>query len=173
VTNDDSESNTQLRPLYEEVQRFRARDGREYRLLESVDKTTGIQVILVPVGGNGRVGWAYTTLIPGAMQLNDIRLATEARVPPSTFREWLATLLTRSWPRVNLQRLGLGTRLLEYVVQRAGELGCQRITGTVYPRDRAANPKLLRWYAKHGFRIVDNRGELVLIRRDLTASGTP
>jgi hypothetical protein len=101
----------ELRPkdLFEGVCTVRARDGSRYRLLESRHKDTGIQVNLVPERGGRRIGWAFTTRKPGSLQLNDIRIKTDAAVPPRNAWEWLVARLTGRWPRTNLQRLGLGT----------------------------------------------------------------
>jgi GNAT superfamily N-acetyltransferase len=54
----------------------------------------------------------------------------------------------------NYRRRGLGTELLQFVIEKAREERVARIRGFVTNQGLADNPKLLEWYRRYGFEII-------------------
>ena len=53
----------------------------------------------------------------------------------------------------NYQGMGLGTRLLRMVVEKAKEQKLSRVFGNLFPKDLTANPRLPNWYEAQGFSV--------------------
>lgn len=70
----------------------------------------------------------------------------------------LATSLWRIFfkPKpINYRQRGLGTQLLQFVINEAQKHGVRKIYGSLVQEDINSNPNLANWYKKHGFQIED------------------
>ncbi|MEA5499433.1 GNAT family N-acetyltransferase [Limnoraphis robusta Tam1] len=54
---------------------------------------------------------------------------------------------------VDYRRKGLGTYLLQYIIDLAKTKGVNKIYGSLTEQDINENPNLINWYKKHGFKI--------------------
>lgn len=57
--------------------------------------------------------------------------------------------------RKRFRQIGLGTAMLEFVINQAEELGMNSIYGEITRDDAAKTPYLIDWYQQHGFTIGD------------------
>lgn len=102
-----------------------------------------------------RIGHAYTVFEGPRLRLGDITVA-DAFIRP---RPWiLASLGFRPKP-VSYRGSGLGSALLQEVIAWAAARGFREMTGDIYPKDHGTNPRLPRWYARHGFTFTPASGE--------------
>ncbi|MGD0778828.1 MAG: GNAT family N-acetyltransferase [Candidatus Solibacter sp.] len=88
-----------------------------------------------------------------ALLLADIHVFDEARLPEGMFVSWLRSALGLKPRTANYQRRGMGTRLLQIVIERARRRNLSRIAGNLFPRDLSARPDLPTWYRNHGFEV--------------------
>lgn len=78
-------------------------------------------------------------------------------------REWCRTRPWWQWPlvklgiasvRMQVQGLGIGSRMLQMTIDRARELNVEEIWGCVTFADASATPSLLDWYRRRGFDVL-------------------
>ena len=99
---------------------------------------------------NRQIGYANVWVVGSEFKIHDIRLI-EPRVLKRT---WVDRTLFRA-PRItNYRRRGLGTILLQKVIEFAKIHGFESITGDIVAQDATANPRLISWYEKHGFEFT-------------------
>jgi GNAT superfamily N-acetyltransferase len=60
---------------------------------------------------------------------------------------------------IDYRRIGLGTHLLQFAVKKARQRGIKRICGSLTQEDINNNPNLVKWYSKHGFKILPPSAE--------------
>ena len=53
----------------------------------------------------------------------------------------------------NYQKRGLGTILLQEIIQFAKFRQVKKLQGSLTQQDVSKNPRLIKWYRKHGFQI--------------------
>lgn len=128
--------------------------GQKYQLhiiLESEEQ------LLVDIYDTQIVGYANCIIQhSNELSLADIRIFDQAIVFRSTFqRIWVAAIQRAPSRTKNYQRRGLGTQLLQWVIEYARARALTRIVGDVVEQDLAQNPNLCQWYQKHGFSITE------------------
>jgi GNAT superfamily N-acetyltransferase len=156
VDNDLNDANPALPSVPRQVGALFDRAGRAFTLLELPREDEAPMVVLYPVNGTRRAGYAWTHLTSdGDLHLDDIYLNPELPVDPESLSDWLRVLVTRRWPSVRLRGEGLGKGLLEYVIARARELGVGRIVGEVLPSGPEETPHLYDWYRRRGFTVTE------------------
>lgn len=129
--------------------RIRDRRGRVYDVDEDRESIWTFEVW----ARDHRVAYAYCLDHSPVMKLQDFRVENRCVVPET----WSAKVWRKWWgiaaPRVSFRGQGVGSALLELIVERATAGGLQRIEGDVYPGDYHAFPGLLDWYRQRGFRV--------------------
>jgi GNAT superfamily N-acetyltransferase len=60
----------------------------------------------------------------------------------------------------NYRHRGIGTALLQYLIQRARQDGFKRVSGKLAKQDLETNPQLANWYRKRGFEATVSKSEL-------------
>lgn len=153
---------------------LRDRKGRMFTLAASLDEETAYYRKLSY--GSWRVGYAYCSFDGKVMRLNDILVDDDVVLPPRTLLHALWRILSKPKP-LEMRGQGLGTAMLQQVVEETHARGAERIVGLVTPEDRRNNPELLAWYAKHGFvaleqpdKTVGQWQEIVLTLRPVLVS---
>jgi len=101
-----------------------------------------------------RIGHAYCLTRQDTLYLADICISNATVIPGG----WLPALLRLKAKTRNYCGRGLGSALLRLIVQKARELGFNRITGEVMRSDRRFVPGVLDWYRHHGFDVVAGEG---------------
>jgi len=127
------------------------------------------------------MGWTMKVLDRGALaaHLNCIKqgadlFLADIRVQARAMHPIRGLGLVKCWlglgahGRVeNYRRLGLGSALLAFVLQRARGCGFRRVTGNLFPKDLTENPMLPIWYQSRGFRVTmepsQSAGELEFV----------
>ena len=153
---------------------LRDRKSRMFTLVASLDEETAYYLKLSY--GGWRVGYAYCSFDGKVMRLNDIHVDDDVVLPPKTFLHALWRILSKPKP-LEMRGQGLGTAMLQQVIEEARARGAERIVGFVTPEDRRNNPGLLAWYAKHDFVTLGQPGkavgqwqEIVLVLRPVSVS---
>ncbi len=108
--------------------------------------------------------WDPPTLIGGVKckrqtghhwELKDIWIANAVSPPPRQgIWGWIQERLGYEPRPINYRQQGLGTGLLQALLDWAKAQGVQSIQGTVYQPDIENNPKLLQWYQRQGFQAL-------------------
>ncbi len=103
-----------------------------------------------------------------ALFLGDLHVLEAATHPIqglARLRGWFG--LTTHGRIENYRNRGLGSALLNFVINRAGEQSFQRVTGKLAPVDLKENPMLPDWYRHRGFQVTmaanQMAGELELV----------
>jgi GNAT superfamily N-acetyltransferase len=100
-----------------------------------------------------RIGHAYCRAQGKTLYLADLCISDAAYVPSSRFRVWLRCVFRLTPPRRNYCGHGLGSALLQLVIDVARMHGFRSITGEVLRSDPRVAPSLLNWYRRHGFDV--------------------
>lgn len=120
----------------------------------------------------------------GDLFLADLHVFEAARHPlrpVDRFKGWVGFVAGFGFEAAgrteNYQHRGLGTELLNFVIRRAREHSFRRITGKLFPKDLASNPRLPDWYRRRGFQVTLNAsktaGELELVLSDFEEEACP
>lgn len=120
------------------------------------DETERIFIYRPLLGADLMVGWTnYRIEPPLTMKLDNIELL-EA---PIVFRRGVCKCLRLpqwlwgKWQRESYERRGLGSALLEAVIELARSKGLQKIKGFIVAGDYWKNPNLPSWYESYGFTV--------------------
>lgn len=97
-----------------------------------------------------RIAKALCTVNGDVFTLGDIIVDPERIV-----RRFLFGFLPLPVRRVPLRTLGIGSRLLTWVIKDAEQRNCSRIVGIFQAETTDDTPRLERFYAHHGFRVHD------------------
>ena len=128
------------------------RDGREYNVTEYGSERFNIQRRGVPIG--------YANFhFEGAdvLHLDDLHIEDDAIFPP-----WFSCPLPfvilsfppLRWRTENFQGRGIGTAMIQFLVDYARSKFAKRIEGEVKPHDFKDNPDLPDWYRRRGFTVT-------------------
>jgi GNAT superfamily N-acetyltransferase len=124
-------------------------EGKRYELVIDEDngflffavEDAGRQVGLVSCREDGNSRW----------RIEDFTIEDAAIIPPSVLRR-----LLRLKPRKeNYRRRGIGGALMASVIAEARRRGVRCLRGSVVESDLNGNPRLLEWYERLGFRVVE------------------
>ncbi len=86
--------------------------------------------------------------------LKDISIANEASLEPMNIWTKILHRIPGYRPKpVNYRCQGLGSALINCLVQYAREHGIRSLHGEVFRPDLDNNPNLLKWYQNRGFEI--------------------
>lgn len=125
---------------------FEDGDGRNY----TIDEFRGRDVWSFHVSTQGFPRVAYVNCLLGTdreLQLADIKVEDCVNAPP---HKWpISLFLPRQ--RKSFRGIGLGTALLDRVLQAAKREGFRMVTGRIFPKDLKEQPWLPHWYAQFGF----------------------
>ncbi len=102
-----------------------------------------------------RIGHAYCLTQQETLYLADLCISNAARIPGGQLH-WLLGLRPRTR---DYSGRGIGSALLQLVIQKARELGFHRISGEVMRSDPRYVPSLLDWYRHHGFDVITGEGK--------------
>ena len=94
----------------------------------------------------------------GVMDLADIRVHETVAAHKPWFLWFIPWCLWKTLTGKQYRGRGLGSSLLQHVIDYARRRGLKQIRGFVTTKDLAAGPQLLEWYARHGFQVLENRG---------------
>jgi GNAT superfamily N-acetyltransferase len=145
-------TNTDTEDCAPEVLRISDGRGHQYQLRLFDD---GIGWIMKVFDRGALAGHVNCLKQGGDLFLADIYVEAKAMHPISglgLFKCWLG--FNAQGQVENYRRRGLGSALLDFVVQRAHDYGFQRVTGKLLPGDLAGNPALPRWYERRGFHVT-------------------
>ena len=106
------------------------------------------------------VGYAKCTCRDNRLLLGDIFVYDKHPLPWS-FLNSLLNLFGLPYRKVNFRSLGIGTRLLNYILSKATTAGVREVWGSVTQQDIDRNPHLLSWYEHHGFIISEADNECI------------
>lgn len=100
--------------------------------------------------------------------LGDIWIANDVIPEPTSIWAKFFREISRYQPKaVSYRAVGLGSVLLKALINHARKSGVQILYGNVYRRDLENNPKLLKWYQKHGFEVkpptLGNKPDIVAV----------
>lgn len=107
----------------------------------------------------GRIGRLLGVLdAPDTLQLHDIIIWDPPSVRPRGFGKLLGW---RFWPRRvgSYRHRGLGSQMLQTLIDRARQRGVKLIYGLVMDKDPDNPTSPLPWYQRHGFQIIEHREE--------------
>jgi hypothetical protein len=91
---------------------------------------------------------------PETLYLRDIAIANQVVKKTIYLRaKSLKQLLSYSSKTTNYRARGLGSALLNLLINYAAANGVRCLYGRVYQQDLENNPKLLEWYQSHGFEL--------------------
>ena len=89
---------------------------------------------------------------PERMAIGDIAIANEVIPPPANLLMWgLRQLPGYRQAPVNYRGRGLGTALLQSMIEHSRQLGVTELCGEVFQQDVENCPVLLHWYERQGF----------------------
>ena len=72
---------------------------------------------------------------------------------------WIVSFPPEQFRITNYQQRGLGTAMVEFMINYAREKSAKRIVGQVKPRDFKDYPELPDWYRRRGFAVVMGEGK--------------
>ena len=125
--------------MREIMTRIRGRDGRTYQcLVMATDEDSHIRLF----SAGKRVGYLKSMQVGKVFLLGDIKV------------EQLGDS--------SLRRQGLGSLMLNLLIEHAHDQGCESITGNVMHDDLLETPGLLSWYEKRSFTIGNQRGQTTI-----------
>ena len=88
------------------------------------------------------------------LMLKDIAIANQANPTPMNVWMKIRCRIPGCQPKpINYRHQGLGSALINCLIQYARENGIYFLHGEVFRPDLENNPKLIRWYQKRGFEI--------------------
>lgn len=128
------------------------REGRQYRLTVSEQDA----VFLIQLyDRHTLIGEARCIReSPETFYLGDIAIANDVIASPANWWDSLLRKIPGYQPQsVSYRGKGLGSTLLQALIEQARTAGGQTLYGTVFRQDCENNPNLLQWYQKHGFEI--------------------
>jgi GNAT superfamily N-acetyltransferase len=93
-------------------------------------------------------------VMKGVLFVGGLHVFDRARLPQGILANLLRSKFGLGDKTANYQRIGLGNKLLNLVIQRARKRKLIGITGNLFPGDLERNPDLPRWYRSKGFRVT-------------------
>lgn len=130
--------------------------GRKYYLetnyiSEHEYKSQAVFIFLVRNEREKRVGKAYCILKESkSLLLADLIISADAyfeNLQDKFFK------LTHWFEPTDYRRKGLGSYLLKFIINLAKNQGIKKIYGSLTEQDIEANPNLINWYQKYGFKL--------------------
>ncbi|MDZ8068073.1 MAG: GNAT family N-acetyltransferase [Nostoc sp. DedQUE08] len=122
-----------------------------YHFYDEQQEYQSIQLHLSRCKRKIRIGHAYCTFNSQEdMVLSDIIISNESKF--LSLSDKLFQLTHWNEP-TDYRRKGLGTYLLKYIVDLAKSKKVKKIHGCLTFKDIDANPNLIHWYQKHGFKL--------------------
>jgi GNAT superfamily N-acetyltransferase len=107
--------------------------------------------------GDSRIGQMSCGVNGQILHLSDVNIYDKPRHRMLRWHEQILEKLGLRERRIdNYQRRGLGTALVNYVIDRARKSGFVEIKGEMVARDLQKNPNLPSWYKSLGFSIKGN-----------------
>ncbi len=97
--------------------------------------------------GEARCSWQDD----GRMVLDDIAIANEVSPELNLLEHLQQWLWGAEFEPMSYRQRGLGTLLLDNVIEHARKLGASSLRGEVFQADVENHPGLLNWYERHGF----------------------
>ena len=96
-----------------------------------------------------RIGYAYCIVTDNCMKINDLLVEEELQVPARV--SWCPFLPLKIRKSISFRGQGLGSLLLNRVLQEADAAGIHTVWGSVTQNDIQRTPHLLEWYRRKGF----------------------
>ena len=103
---------------------------------------------------NSEVGRLQCVLYPpDKLVIGDIIIHSDViHTPPSYLGAARLRWLVKPKP-IDYCRMGLGTHLLQFAIEKARQRGIKRICGSLTQKDINNNPNLVRWYMSALFNV--------------------
>ena len=95
----------------------------------------------------GRINWTISQ--PGVLTIADLMI-----FEPLDIKPWWARVFHKQPP--NYKGRGLGSAMLDYIIESARAIGVSEIRGWMTHEDLKATPYLPAFYRKHGFTVDDD-----------------
>lgn len=139
------------------------RNGIEYEVWEYVNRHHWDFILR---RGKARFGYAYCSLADGLLEIIDICIENKLlKTPWFRFPFYFPPV---KWRTINCRNRGLGTALIERVIDEARKKGLQHIKGNLKDLPREKNKNLRQWYRNRGFSILSGKnGSGEIIQMDL------
>jgi GNAT superfamily N-acetyltransferase len=90
--------------------------------------------------------------VPDTMELTDIRIRDDSDPPESTIERIMKIAAESKSNMKSYRRRGIGTALLQLVIDHVRERQLSRICGSIVEKDIERTPNLIEWYEKRGFK---------------------
>lgn len=131
--------------------------GREYFVIESDCDSEQFRRFNIK-SGRCQVGYLnYSFEGDGVLHLDDLHIEDAAISPPWFFLDFIfigGSFPPLRWRTKNFRGCGIGTAMIEYLVNYARVNSITRIEGEVKPHDFKDNPDLPEWYRRRGFTVT-------------------
>ena len=130
------------------------RYGVEYEIWEYVNRHFWDFILR---RGKAQFGYAYCSLSDGLLEIIDICIENEFVKEP-WFR-WPFFFPPLRWRTENCRNRGLGTALIERVIDEARKKGVRHIKGRLKDLPKEKNKDLRQWYRNCGFSILNEKDD--------------
>jgi GNAT superfamily N-acetyltransferase len=104
-----------------------------------------------------RVGYAWCEKNANRLHISDFNVESEFPCPARGIEAFLFP--SRRNRTKNFRKQGLGSTILQRVIDECTKEGLSEIWGGVVQLDLDATPQLLEWYARRGFEIIEPDAE--------------
>lgn len=136
---------------------IRDRHGVEYEIVTDDNGTAPIFRLKLndPKVQTNCIGYANCWMGGEIMELHDFQVY-EKRILIRRRTDWLRFFNPVERREHSFRNLGLGTKLLNAVVEFARSKGVKRIEGRIVAKDFDENNHLPTWYRQRGFTVLEN-----------------
>lgn len=133
------------------------REGREYRVIESDCGSENFRRFNIKFG-RYQVGYInYSFEGSEVLHLDDLHIEDAAISPPWFFLDFIfigGSFPPQRWRTKSFRGRGIGTAIIDFLVNYARANSIIRIEGEVKPHDFKDNPDLPDWYRRRGFIVT-------------------
>lgn len=147
---------------------IRGRDGGEYHVIESDCDSEDFRRFNIKFG-RCQVGYLnYSFEGDGVLNLDDLHIEDAATSPPWFLLDFIfigGSFPPLRWRTKNFRGRGIGTAMIEFLVDYARANSIKRIEGEVKPHDFKDNPDLPDWYRRRGFTVTAGDGNAAWIAK--------